>query len=233
MDARKNFAYTTVSDAPTPATTGTALTVASGGVLPTVPFNATVWPAGESPLTSNAEIVRVTANAGGILTIVRQQESTSARTIVAGDQFSANITALFADDIETAINVVSNAVSAETSARAAAVNTVSNLLSVAIVSIATVSNAVSVEAASRVAADNTISNAVSVVSQALSVETAARVSGDNLLSSAISVISQAASNALSVANAASNAASVVSNALSVANASHLGAQRPVEQGQRQ
>ena len=92
--ALANFAYSTVATAPSPATSGTSLTLASGGgaLMPAVPFNATVWPIGAQPLSSNAEIVTVTAISTDTLTITRAQEGTSARTIVAGDQFAATIT---------------------------------------------------------------------------------------------------------------------------------------------
>ena len=98
----KNFAITTVDTAPTPSTTGTTLVVeTSGGALfPTPPFNATVWPIGETPLVENAEVVRVTNIVNDIFTIVRQQESSSARSIIVGDQIAATITAKTAHDIK-------------------------------------------------------------------------------------------------------------------------------------
>lgn len=93
-DALANFAYSTVATAPSPATSGTSLIVAAGdgARFPAVPFNAVVWPVGALPLATNAEIVRVTNIATDTLTIVRAQESSSARTIVAGDQIDAAIT---------------------------------------------------------------------------------------------------------------------------------------------
>ncbi len=94
-DNIKNFAYSTVLTAPTPAASGTSLVVQGGDgtKFPTVPFNATVWPVGVQPTTTNAEIVRVTAISTDTFTITRTQESTSARTIVVGDQIAATITA--------------------------------------------------------------------------------------------------------------------------------------------
>jgi hypothetical protein len=68
--------------------------------MPAVPFNATVWPTGVQPLSTNAEIVRVTAISTDTLTITRAQESTTARTIVVGDQFSASITNKTLNDLE-------------------------------------------------------------------------------------------------------------------------------------
>lgn len=103
FDAHKNFAISTVATAPSPATSGTSLVVAAGqgSRFPTVPFNATVWPAGTLPTPANAEIVRVTAISTDTLTITRAQESSSARTIVIGDQIAATITKKTLTDIES------------------------------------------------------------------------------------------------------------------------------------
>lgn len=103
-DAHKNFAISTVLTAPSPATSGTSLVLAAGtGTLfPTVPFNVTIWPTGVLPTTANAEIVRVTAISTDTLTITRTQESTSARTIIVGDQIAAAITVKTITDIEVA-----------------------------------------------------------------------------------------------------------------------------------
>jgi len=91
----KNFAYTRVVTAPSPATTGTTLevTAGDGALFPAVPFNAVVWPVGEMPLSTNAEIVTVTDSTGDVLTIVRQKEETPARSIIVGDRVAATITA--------------------------------------------------------------------------------------------------------------------------------------------
>lgn len=101
-DAHKNFAYSTVATAPSPATSGTSLVVETGdgALFPAAPFNATVWPAGAQPLSTNAEIVRVTARSTDTLTITRSQESSSARSIVTGDQIAASITAKTLTDAE-------------------------------------------------------------------------------------------------------------------------------------
>lgn len=102
MDAHQNFAYSTVLTAPSPAASGTSLVVQTGhGTrFPTPPFNATVWPLGAIPIPTNAEIVRVTAIVGDTLTITRTQESTSARSVVVGDQIAATITAKTLTDVE-------------------------------------------------------------------------------------------------------------------------------------
>ena len=101
-DAHTNFAYSAVATAPSPALSGTSLvvTAAQGALFPAVPFNATLWPAGVQPLSTNAEIVRVTARSTDTLTIVRAQESSSARTVVVGDQIAASITRKTLVDVE-------------------------------------------------------------------------------------------------------------------------------------
>jgi len=93
-DSHKNFAYSTVATAPSPATTGTSLVVQAGEgtIFPAVPFNCTVWPADVQPLTTNAEIVRVTAISTDTFTITRAQESSTARSIGVGDQIANTIT---------------------------------------------------------------------------------------------------------------------------------------------
>lgn len=100
-DAYKNFAYSTVATAPSPASSGTSLVVfaGDGGKFPAPPFNAVIWPAGAQPVVTNAEIVRVTAVATDTFTITRTQESTSARTVVVGDQISAAFTAKLVTDL--------------------------------------------------------------------------------------------------------------------------------------
>lgn len=106
FDAHKNFAYSTIAVAPIPAATGLALVLQAGGgkEMPVAPFNATVWPAGAPlALASNAEIVRVESVAGDALALSgRGQEGSSARSILAGDQFAATITVKTLTDIENA-----------------------------------------------------------------------------------------------------------------------------------
>ncbi len=85
-DSHANFAYSTVATAPVPASSGVSLTVQSGdgAKFPATPFNATVWPAGEDPLTALNPVHRV------------------------GDQIAATITVKTLTDIEnneTAISV--------------------------------------------------------------------------------------------------------------------------------
>lgn len=101
-DAHKNFAYSLVATAPSPATSGTSLVVTTGqgALFPTAPFNVTLYPTGAAPLASTSEIVRVTAVVTDTLTIVRAQEGTSARTVVVGDQIAATVTAKTLTDVE-------------------------------------------------------------------------------------------------------------------------------------
>lgn len=102
-DAHTNLAVSTVAGAPSPATSGTSLTVASGhgSRFPAAPFNATVWQVGWVPDPSNAEIIRVTAISTDTLTIARAQEGTTARSIIIGDQIAATITAKTLTDVES------------------------------------------------------------------------------------------------------------------------------------
>jgi hypothetical protein len=107
FDAKKNFAISLVATAPSPASSGTSLVVTGGDgtKFPAVPFNATIWPINTQPTTANAEIVRVTNIATDTFTITRTQESTSARSVVVGDQIMAGLTVKSLTDIETAAAV--------------------------------------------------------------------------------------------------------------------------------
>jgi hypothetical protein len=107
MDAYSNFAFGRILTAPSPPTTGTSLTMVTGNAshLPIVPFNASVWPTTDYPDASNAEIVRVTAIAGDVLTIARGQENTTPRAIAVGDVLAATITKKLLDDLRNASNI--------------------------------------------------------------------------------------------------------------------------------
>jgi hypothetical protein len=110
FDAHTNFAYSTVATAPSPATTGTTLTVAAGAGanFPAAPFNCTVWGVGSQPTytttaATTAEIIRVTSKGtGDNWTIVRLTEdaTATARTIIIGDQIAATLTKKTFTDIE-------------------------------------------------------------------------------------------------------------------------------------
>jgi len=106
LDNAANFCYGQVTVAPSPAASGTTMevTLLGGPTLPAAPWNAVVWITGVGPLQSNAEIVRVTGftQLGAVVTVsamTRAQESTSARTIVVGDQFQLGPTAKLIADI--------------------------------------------------------------------------------------------------------------------------------------
>lgn len=107
FDNHSNFGISTVATAPSPATSGTSMTIATGDVALKFPasaqYNLEVWPAGQSPTVANTEIVRVTAISTDTFTITRAQESTSARTIIVGDQVQLGDTKKIFTDIETAI----------------------------------------------------------------------------------------------------------------------------------
>lgn len=111
FDAHKNFAYSTVATAPSPATSGTSLVVASGeGTrFPAVPFNAVVWPLGQLPTPANAEVVRVTNISTDTFTITRATESSVARSVIIGDQIAAAVTAKGLKDVEDALNALGTA----------------------------------------------------------------------------------------------------------------------------
>jgi hypothetical protein len=73
IDATKNFAYSAVANSP--GTSGTTLnvTTGTGTLFPAAPFDLTVWPANAQPISTNAEIVRVTAVATDSFTVTRAQ----------------------------------------------------------------------------------------------------------------------------------------------------------------
>ena len=101
FDTHSLFGYSTVATAPSPANSGTSLVVASGdGSKFAIGQNVVVCPANTIPLSSNAEAVRITNISTDTLTITRQQEGTSARSILVGDQIFNAITPLVLTVIE-------------------------------------------------------------------------------------------------------------------------------------
>lgn len=109
FDAHANFGYATIATAPTPAASGTTLSVTAGyGTrFPAAPFNAVVWPAGANPLIDNAEVVRVTnKGTGDNWTVTRAQEPQTgsiSRSIAIGDQIMCAVTAKTVTDVETLV----------------------------------------------------------------------------------------------------------------------------------
>lgn len=88
-----NFAVSTVATAPSPATSGTSVTVAAGHGARFSLGPAVICPAGAEPTPPTAEVVEVTAIVGDVLTIVRARESSTARTVTVGDNIRQGLTA--------------------------------------------------------------------------------------------------------------------------------------------
>jgi hypothetical protein len=116
LDPVKNFAISRVATAPSPAASGTTLVVEAGdGTLFPDPsasgdYNVVIYPNGEQPSSTNAEIVRVTGRSTDTLTITREQESTSARTVVEGDVVMLGITAKTLSDMQTMVTDIDDQV---------------------------------------------------------------------------------------------------------------------------
>lgn len=105
-DPHANLVYSTVATPPSPATTGTTVSVqaADAANFPdpaSGAYNLLVWPAGAVPTLANAEIVRATGKSGSQLTITRAQEGTSARLIGVDDQIAIVFSKKSFTDIET------------------------------------------------------------------------------------------------------------------------------------
>lgn len=109
FDPHLNFALAAVAVAPSPATSGSTLTVTTnlGAIFPNPvsagSYNCTVFPTDSVPTTANAEVVRVTARAGDTFTILRAQEGSSARAIQVGDVIFLSITSKVIQDVEAAV----------------------------------------------------------------------------------------------------------------------------------
>lgn len=114
FDPHTNFGISKIAIAPSPATSGTTITLTTGDVvalgLPTTgSFDAGIWPAGAQPLATNCEIGRCTFVSGDQYNIVRNQEGSINRAIIVGDQFELGDFKKLFTDIETAVNDVSMA----------------------------------------------------------------------------------------------------------------------------
>ena len=109
FDPTKNFAFSNVATAPSPPNTGTSFTITTGDGSkfpdPAIDgeFNVVVWPQGQNPDSSNAEICRVIARSGDTFTIQRQQEGTSARQIQVGDNVALVLTSRKEERIKQSI----------------------------------------------------------------------------------------------------------------------------------
>lgn len=117
VDTIKNFAYSTVATAPSPATSGTSLILQTGdgSKFPPGSFTATAWPSGVIPLSSNSEIVRATV-AGDTITMIRAQEGSSAQAISTGWQFAQTITANLIAELLLAFDLAGSASLAQAAA---------------------------------------------------------------------------------------------------------------------
>lgn len=100
-----NFGYGTVLVAPSPALTGTTLTLQpnEGSNFPDPAtegqYQCTIWPPSDQPVNANAEIVTVTGKSGDILTITRAQEGTDAQVI----ETTCQIALTFTDEVHQAL----------------------------------------------------------------------------------------------------------------------------------
>lgn len=85
-DQIENFAIATLTAGI--SAVDVSMTVDNGALYPTPGngFNVVVWPAGQMPLLTNSEIMRVTARATNVLTISRAQEGTTAKAFPIGTQ---------------------------------------------------------------------------------------------------------------------------------------------------
>lgn len=110
IDTHSNFTYGTVATAPSPATTGTSMVLGTSDFASfpdpagtgNTAYNLSVWPAGSIPTTGNAEIMRMTVKGtNGTVNMARAQESSSARTVVVGDQVAMAITKKTLTDVES------------------------------------------------------------------------------------------------------------------------------------
>ena len=100
--SKKNFTISTVATAPSPTTSGTSLVVATGhGTRFATGEPAVICPVNTSPDSTNSEIVTVSNVVGDTLTIVREQESTTARDIQVGDVVFQQISAKDYNDLLT------------------------------------------------------------------------------------------------------------------------------------
>lgn len=116
-DAHSNFGYSTVATAPSPADSGTTMVFATGegALMPTPPYNLTIYPTATDSLASNSEIVRVLAQTGDtVTTMTRAQEGTSARSILVGDQCANCTSKKVFTDIEAAADAAAAAAAAIT-----------------------------------------------------------------------------------------------------------------------
>ena len=116
FDPHLNLRRSTVAGAPSPALSGTSLTLAAatGANFPATSggaYNLICWPSGQEPTQANTEIIRVVTRAGDVLSsILRAQEGTAARAIAIGDNVALVPTAKTFTDIEAATTIPGNVI---------------------------------------------------------------------------------------------------------------------------
>src|ERR1051326_3733476 len=102
-----NLLAGSVTVPPSPATSGTTLTLADASRFPDPAtqgqYDCTVSPVGVDSTFANSEIIRVTGKASNMLTIARAQGGTTARAIIATDVVALTLTARVLTDIEAAV----------------------------------------------------------------------------------------------------------------------------------
>ncbi len=124
FDEHKDLAVGSIAIPPSPPTGAGTCTLETGlgAVMPAVPFDATIRPAGQEPTHANAEIVRVKKMSGDKITEwERGKAGTTARTIQAGDRIAASITTQVITTVENAITAETARAKAEETALASAV----------------------------------------------------------------------------------------------------------------
>lgn len=113
FETHGNDGYSTVavSGAPSPATTGTTLTLTAATTFPSPnapgskPYIVGIWPVSTQPTQANQELALCTAIDYGtnVMTLVRAQEGSTARTVIDGDQVALVHSAKAMTDVEAAV----------------------------------------------------------------------------------------------------------------------------------
>ena len=120
FDAHANLASAVVDTPPSPDDSGTSLVVAAGhgARFPAADgagnneFMAVIYPDGDFPTLDNAEVVRVTEVATDTLTIVREQESTTAINVAAGNRIMGVLSSAMVGALETVLNAAEDDIDA-------------------------------------------------------------------------------------------------------------------------
>jgi len=84
VDALKDFAQSTVTLGPSPATSGTTATISNPSIYPVPPFDLTFWAPNSVPSLATAEITRCTNLSAGVATITRNAYGYGVQAIAAG-----------------------------------------------------------------------------------------------------------------------------------------------------